>query len=70
MEGACFAVRLKRLAGEMQWDVDDKWKVISEVWMEMMIYAASHCPWRENAQQLRHGGELLTHVPLSWHILD
>ncbi|PPS00708.1 hypothetical protein GOBAR_AA19955 [Gossypium barbadense] len=37
---------------------------LREAWMEMMIHAASHCPWREHAQQLRHGGELLTHVAL------
>ncbi|XWS67657.1 hypothetical protein CRYUN_Cryun04dG0024700 [Craigia yunnanensis] len=38
--------------------------MISEVWMEMMVYAASRCTWEEHAQQLKHGGELLTHVSL------
>jgi hypothetical protein len=28
----------------------------------MLAYAAAHCPWKEHAQQLRRGGELLTHV--------
>nr|XP_034887774.1 uncharacterized protein LOC118028330 [Populus alba] len=33
-----------------------------EVWMEMLAYAAAHYPWKEDAQQLRRGGELLNHV--------
>ncbi|KAJ6869886.1 hypothetical protein NC651_034561 [Populus alba x Populus x berolinensis] len=28
----------------------------------MVAYAAAHCPWKEHTQQLRRGGELLTHV--------
>ncbi|KAL9338212.1 hypothetical protein Peur_069981 [Populus x canadensis] len=39
-----------------------RWEIIEEVWMEMLAYAAAHCPWKEHAQQLRRGGELLTHV--------
>ncbi|KAJ7003227.1 hypothetical protein NC653_008463 [Populus alba x Populus x berolinensis] len=42
----------------------EKWKVISEVWVEMLTYAAGHCEWRDHAQQLKSGGELLTHVRL------
>ncbi|XVE86611.1 hypothetical protein DITRI_Ditri18aG0047900 [Diplodiscus trichospermus] len=64
LEGASFAVKLQQLASEMRWDEDEKWEMISEVWMEMMTYAASRCSWKEHAQQLRHGGELLTHVAL------
>jgi hypothetical protein len=30
----------------------------------MVAYAAAHCPWKEHTQQLRRGGELLTHVSL------
>ncbi|KAJ6875984.1 hypothetical protein NC652_035375 [Populus alba x Populus x berolinensis] len=30
--------------------------------MEMLAYAAARCPWKEDAQQLRRGGELLNHV--------
>lgn len=40
----------------------NKWEVMSEVWIEMLCYAASHCRWNHHAQQLRRGGELLTHV--------
>lgn len=43
---------------------EEKWGIISQVWIEMLCYAASHCSWKEHAQHLRHGGELLTHVCL------
>lgn len=39
-----------------------KWKIISEVWVEMLAYAATNCRGNHHAQQLRKGGELLTHV--------
>ncbi|KAH0734037.1 hypothetical protein KY285_009744 [Solanum tuberosum] len=39
-----------------------KWEIISEVWVEMLAYAATHCRGNHHAQQLRKGGELLTHV--------
>ncbi|KAJ6676386.1 hypothetical protein OIU85_009651 [Salix viminalis] len=39
-----------------------RWEVIEEVWMEMLTYAAAHCPWKEHSHALRRGGELLTHV--------
>jgi hypothetical protein len=39
-----------------------RWEIIEEVWMEMLAYAAAHCPWKEHAQQQRRGGELVTHV--------
>ncbi|KAK1575981.1 hypothetical protein Q3G72_009861 [Acer saccharum] len=42
--------------GEIRWDM------ISEVWLEMLAYAAQNCDWKEHAQHLRKGGELLTHV--------
>ncbi|PPS08717.1 hypothetical protein GOBAR_AA11901 [Gossypium barbadense] len=63
-DGIKFARQLQSLVREERWDHEEKWKMISEVWMEMMIYGASRCTWEEHAQQLRHGGELLTHVAL------
>ncbi|KAF8017326.1 hypothetical protein BT93_H2495 [Corymbia citriodora subsp. variegata] len=39
-----------------------KWEIISEVWVEMLCQAASKCKASYHAQQLRRGGELLTHV--------
>ncbi|TYI95299.1 hypothetical protein E1A91_D02G270200v1 [Gossypium mustelinum] len=63
-DGIKFAKQLQSLVREERWDHEEKWKMISEVWMEMMVYGASRCTWEEHAQQLRHGGELLTHVAL------
>ncbi|MED6171855.1 hypothetical protein PIB30_044717 [Stylosanthes scabra] len=40
------------------------WGMISQVWIEMLAYAATQCEWNSHAQQLRRGGELLTHVCL------
>ncbi|KAL1180578.1 hypothetical protein V6Z11_A03G242200 [Gossypium hirsutum] len=63
-DGIKFEKQLQSLVREERWDHEEKWKMISEVWMEMMVYGASRCTWVEHAQQLRHGGELLTHVAL------
>ncbi|KAK8364535.1 hypothetical protein V6Z12_A03G238100 [Gossypium hirsutum] len=63
-DGIKFGKQLQSLVREERWDHEEKWKMISEVWMEMMVYGASRCTWVEHAQQLRHGGELLTHVAL------
>ncbi|KAH7565555.1 hypothetical protein JRO89_XS09G0226600 [Xanthoceras sorbifolium] len=42
-----------------------KWKIISEVWVEMLGYVAHKCEWKLHYQQLtKGGGELLTHVGL------
>jgi len=41
-----------------------RWGIIKEVWVEMVAYAAAHCPWKEHTRQLKRGGELLTHVSL------
>jgi hypothetical protein len=43
---------------------EKRWGIIKEVWIEMVAYAAAHCPWKEHTHQLRRGGELLTHVSL------
>ncbi|XP_059285795.1 uncharacterized protein LOC132039305, partial [Lycium ferocissimum] len=54
---ACILAKALQQKGKEQ-----KWKVISEVWVEMLAYAATHCRGNHHAQQLRKGGELLTHV--------
>ncbi|XP_075665029.1 uncharacterized protein LOC142634621 [Castanea sativa] len=52
-----------RLAKSLQsLGIERKWELISHVWVEMLCYAASKCRWNHHAQQLTHGGELLTHV--------
>uniref|UniRef100_A0A7N2R463 DUF4220 domain-containing protein n=1 Tax=Quercus lobata TaxID=97700 RepID=A0A7N2R463_QUELO len=53
---------LQSLVTEEQWENDKKWELISHVWVEMLSYAASQCRWNLHGQQLRRGGELLTHV--------
>ncbi|GLT75587.1 hypothetical protein SLA2020_472990 [Shorea laevis] len=32
--------------------------------MEMLVFAASKCEWREHKTQMKNGKELLTHVAL------
>ncbi|KAJ3670964.1 hypothetical protein LUZ60_008390 [Juncus effusus] len=41
---------------------DNRWKLISKVWVEMLGYAAINCKTYYHAKQLSMGGELLTHV--------
>ncbi|KAK1576835.1 hypothetical protein Q3G72_016852 [Acer saccharum] len=54
-----------RLANQLKsLQIDHKWEVTSEVWVEMLTYASNKCRWKEHGQQLRKGGELLTHVHL------
>ncbi|XP_034686741.1 uncharacterized protein LOC117915296 [Vitis riparia] len=43
-------------------EYERKWKMISHVWIEILCYAACHCPRNEHAKELTQGGELLTHV--------
>ncbi|XVF45644.1 hypothetical protein PTKIN_Ptkin02bG0223400 [Pterospermum kingtungense] len=63
-DGVKLAQQLQSLVSSCRWDIEEKWEMMSEVWMDMMVYAASRCKWEEHAQQLKHGGELLTHVSL------
>ncbi|TXG68350.1 hypothetical protein EZV62_003285 [Acer yangbiense] len=58
------AKQLQDLQTQDGWNRERKWKMISEVWVEMLTYAANKCRWKEHGQQLRRGGELLTHVRL------
>ncbi|PPR99820.1 hypothetical protein GOBAR_AA20842 [Gossypium barbadense] len=39
-----------------------RWDMIRDIWLEMLTYAASHSRGSQHCQQLRRGGELLTHV--------
>ncbi|XVF45643.1 hypothetical protein PTKIN_Ptkin02bG0223300 [Pterospermum kingtungense] len=63
-DGVKLAQQLQSLVSSCRWDIEEKWEMMSEVWMDMMVCAASRCKWEEHAQQLKHGGELLTHVSL------
>ncbi|KAJ6921673.1 hypothetical protein NC652_015566 [Populus alba x Populus x berolinensis] len=61
LDGCVLAMSLQTLDGCRN---EKKWEMISEVWVEMLMYAASHCGWKEHADALARGGELLTHVCL------
>ncbi|GMP49084.1 hypothetical protein CsSME_00016190 [Camellia sinensis var. sinensis] len=43
-------------------DIGTRWRFIVDIWIEMLGHAASQCRGRYHAQQLRRGGEFLTHV--------
>ncbi|KAF8011376.1 hypothetical protein BT93_J1856 [Corymbia citriodora subsp. variegata] len=55
--GCRLASELERIPSEPK-----KWEVIRDVWVEMLIYAAGKCKARDHAQQMRRGGEFITHV--------
>ncbi|KAK3205566.1 hypothetical protein Dsin_019612 [Dipteronia sinensis] len=61
-EACKVAQLLQSIEVDKQWDKQRKWEMISHVWVDLMCYAASHCRWNHHAQQLRRGGQLLTHV--------
>ncbi|XVF25216.1 hypothetical protein REPUB_Repub13aG0194000 [Reevesia pubescens] len=54
------AHQLQTLVSNFRWDDQEKWKLIVDVWLNMLTYAASQCPWKEHATQLQQGEELLT----------
>ncbi|XP_073266000.1 uncharacterized protein [Populus alba] len=64
LDGCMLALSLQSLETQDGWANEKKWEMISEVWVEMLMYAASHCGWKEHADALARGGELLTHVCL------
>ncbi|WCJ30727.1 hypothetical protein M5689_012267 [Euphorbia peplus] len=41
---------------------DKKWTIISQVWVELLSYGASHCGATAHAQQLSKGGDLISFV--------
>ncbi|KAJ9553912.1 hypothetical protein OSB04_017957 [Centaurea solstitialis] len=42
-------------------DPGKMWKMVSDVWLEILGYSAGQCNGFDHAQQLHKGGELLTH---------
>ncbi|PIN19243.1 hypothetical protein CDL12_08074 [Handroanthus impetiginosus] len=41
---------------------DRKWEKITQVWLDLLTFAAAQCRWNDHAEKLSQGGELLTHV--------
>ncbi|GAY47238.1 hypothetical protein KPL70_002514 [Citrus sinensis] len=62
--GLWLSYHLQSLQSNQDWNNGRKWEMISEVWVDMLAYAASYGTWNEHGQHLRKGGELLTHVRL------
>ena len=54
---ACILAKELKKLDEMK-----RWKVMSEVWVELLSYAASHCRANTHAEQFNKGGELVTFV--------
>ncbi|KAF8029927.1 hypothetical protein BT93_E2365 [Corymbia citriodora subsp. variegata] len=42
--------------------MDNKWELISSIWVEMLCHAAFKCHVYNHAKLLRRGGEFITHV--------
>ncbi|KAJ6991946.1 uncharacterized protein [Populus alba] len=64
LDGCMLGLSLQSLEAQDGWSNDKKWEMISEVWVDMLMYAASHSVWKEHVHALARGGELLTHVCL------
>ncbi|XP_075649650.1 uncharacterized protein LOC142620110 [Castanea sativa] len=47
--------------------MDEKWEILSKFWVENLAYVATLCQGKNHAQQLRKGGEFLTHV---WLLIE
>ncbi|KAB5551530.1 hypothetical protein DKX38_008841 [Salix brachista] len=64
LDGCMLGLSLQSLETGNGWSDEKKWEMISKVWVEMLMYAATHCGWKEHTDALARGGELLTHVCL------
>ncbi|MBA0820151.1 hypothetical protein Gohar_021241 [Gossypium harknessii] len=63
-EGCQIAVQLQTLLEQFKWGHEDKWKLIADVWLDMLTYVAAQCSWKEHVRPLQQGEELLTRVAL------
>ncbi|KAG5242372.1 F-box protein [Salix suchowensis] len=64
LDGCMLGLSLQSLETVNGRSDEKKWEMISKVWVEMLMYAATHCGWKQHADALARGGELLTHVCL------
>ncbi|KAF7845474.1 hypothetical protein G2W53_002379 [Senna tora] len=46
----------------IEMEMKEMWEFLEVVWVEILVYAATHCRADQHAQQLRKGGEFLSHV--------
>ncbi|XP_030459016.2 uncharacterized protein LOC115679545 [Syzygium oleosum] len=56
----------RRLARELK-DTENRWEIISSIWVEMLCFAAYNCQQYHHMELLRQGGEIITHV---WLLLS
>ncbi|KAM7486831.1 hypothetical protein LguiA_002840 [Lonicera macranthoides] len=61
-EACQLAKSLQSLESKEDWNKEKKWKMVCNVWVEMLSYAASRCVWIHHAEEMRNGGELITHI--------
>lgn len=47
----------------------ERWKLISEIWLEMLYYVAPRCGGAFHYEHLSTGGEFITHVLLLMRFL-
>ncbi|KAG7533390.1 hypothetical protein ISN45_Aa08g010250 [Arabidopsis thaliana x Arabidopsis arenosa] len=59
-DGAMLAKELKSLS--KNGDDTEMWRVVSQVWVELLCYAATNCRAIDHATQLSKGGELISFV--------
>ncbi|THG22295.1 hypothetical protein TEA_009428 [Camellia sinensis var. sinensis] len=52
----------EKLARSLDEKGNNKWEIMSNMWVEMLCYAASCCSVEQHVQELRRGGQFLTHV--------
>lgn len=64
MPGRWLGQQLQSPELKEDWSYGKNCEMISEVWVEILAYTASHSIWNEHGQHLRKGGELLAHVRL------
>ncbi|KAK8524349.1 hypothetical protein V6N13_015377 [Hibiscus sabdariffa] len=58
-DASILAKELERMERD---EKEDKWMLMSRVWVELLSYAAGHCKGTEHASLLSQGGELVTFV--------
>ena len=57
------ACRLAKTLKSLEMEMGEKWTMVSEVWVEILCYAASHCGLDSTRSAApARWGELLTHV--------
>ncbi|XAR63339.1 hypothetical protein NMG60_11023245 [Bertholletia excelsa] len=61
-ESCGYVKDILRNKGSKDKENEDRWKIMSNIWVDMLSYAASNCPIRQHARDVRNGGQFLTHV--------